>query len=242
MRRLANANGPASRRARADDGGAVLFDFGGTLDARGVSWRERIVRLYRDEGIDVTPQRFDPVLYRADDALVGTVPASLSFEDTVRRLVAGVSAGLGVERASITDRVAGCFLAAARTSIDDCRPLLARLSRHYRLGVVSNFYGNLSAVCAETGLDSVFSVVVDSARVGVLKPDPRIFQHALDALGVEASHATFVGDSLSRDMGGALAMAMPHIWLIGETVSEPRACCPHDPVIRSLEELQGLLL
>lgn len=238
---MVNANGRATPPAAGGDGSAVLFDFGGTLDARGVSWRERVLRLYREEGVDVGPDRFDPIFYRVDDGLVGAIPVSLSFEDTVRRLVHGVSAALAVE-AAVSDRVAGRFLAAARASLDDCQPVLTRLARRYRLGIVSNFYGNLSAICKETGLDRLFAVVVDSARVGVLKPDPRIFRHALDALGVEAAQATFVGDSLARDMGGALAVSMPHIWLIGETVSEPRACCPHDPVIRSLEELQGLLL
>jgi len=207
-----------------------------------VSWRERVFQLYRDEGVDVTPERFDPVFYRVDDGLVGTIPVSLRFEDTVCRLVQGVSAGLAVEAPSVTESVAGRFLAGARASLDDCRPLLTRLARRYRLGIVSNFYGNLAAVCAETGLNDLVAVVVDSTRVGVLKPDPRIFQHALDTLGVEAGQATFVGDSLARDMGGARSLAMPHIWLISETVSEPRACCPRDPVIRSLEELQGLLL
>ena len=238
---MVNANGRAIPVGVGAHGSAVLFDFGGTLDARGVSWRERVLRCYRDEGVDVSPDRFDPIFYRVDDGLVGVIPASLSFEDTVRRLVHGVSAALSVETA-VSDRVAGRFLAAARASLDDCRPVLTRLSRRYRLGIVSNFYGNLSAICEETRLDRLFTVVVDSARVGVLKPDPRIFRHALDALGVEAAQATFVGDSLARDMGGALAVSMPHIWLISETVSEPRACCPRDPVIRSLEELQGLLL
>jgi len=220
----------------------VLFDFGGTLDAPGLPWKDRIFRLYRAEGIAVTPERFDPLFYRADDAMVGTIPPTFSFGDTVRRLVTTVSAALGVDDPKLTDRVATRFLDDGMASLQACRPLLSRLARRYRLGIVSNFYGNLSTVCKDAGLDAFFTVIVDSTRVGATKPDPRIFRHALGALRLPPGDATFVGDSLPRDMAGARGVSMPHVWLIGETVSEPRPCCPRDPVIRSLEELQGLLL
>jgi FMN phosphatase YigB (HAD superfamily) len=50
-----------------------------------------------------------------------------------------------------------------------------------------------------------------------------------------------VGDSLARDMAGARGLGMPHIWVIEPSAPAASACCPHDPVVRSLEELQGLL-
>ena len=61
---------------------AVLFDFGGTLDADGIAWKERFHRLFETEGVAVAPGQFDPAFYAADDALVGTVPATLPLEDT----------------------------------------------------------------------------------------------------------------------------------------------------------------
>src|SRR5207237_10093981 len=81
-----------------------------------------------------------------------------------------------------------------------------------------------------------------STEVGRTKPDPRIFAHALRELGGEASEATFVGDSLARDMSGARGIGMAHIWLAADAASDSRACCPGDPVIRSLGDLRGLLL
>src|SRR5256886_17360775 len=60
----------------------------------------------------------------------------------------------------------------------------------------------------------LFSVLVDSAQVGCAKPEPRIFLHALEALGLGPADATFVGDSLPRDMAGARAVGMRHIWLV----------------------------
>src|SRR4029453_18544503 len=55
---------------------ALLFDFGGTLDGAGLTWKTRAFRLYRAAGL-ADPAAFDSIFYAADDALVGTVPATL---------------------------------------------------------------------------------------------------------------------------------------------------------------------
>jgi len=226
----------------ANDRAAVLFDFGGTLDADGLPWKDRVFRLFRDEGAVVARERFDPAFYAADDALVGTLPATTSFQATVERLAAGVAAALELPDPAIADRVARRFLTDALRTLDGNTPLLRELGRRYRLGIVSNFYGNLARVCEDAGIHSFFSVLVDSAEVGCTKPAPRIFQHALDALGVSAAEATFVGDSLPRDMAGARGVGMRHIWLVGAEASSASPCCRDDRQIRSLRELEAILL
>jgi FMN phosphatase YigB (HAD superfamily) len=104
---------------------------------------------------------------------------------------------------------------------------------------VSNFYGNLAAVCDDVGVRPFFGVIVDSVWAGCTKPDPLIFRRAVDGLRVAPAEATFVGDSLSRDMAGARADGMPHIWLAGEAGGA--ACCGGDRVIHTLEDLEGVL-
>jgi len=220
---------------------AVLFDFGGTLDAPGVTWKERAWRLYRAAGVAADPAVFDPVFYKADDALVGAVPSSLSLAETVQRVFAGVSAGLGVADGRLTERLAATFVADARAHLVASAAVLRRLAGRYRLGIVSNFYGNLGAICTEAGLAPLLGVVADSTVVGVGKPDARIFRHALDALGVAPADATFVGDSRPRDMEGARALAMRHVWLVDAAAPAAAPCCAGDPVIRSLDELEGVL-
>ena len=220
---------------------ALLFDFGGTLDAPGVTWKERAWRLYRDAGLVAAPAVFDPVFYQADDALVGAVPPTLPLADTVRRVFAGVSAGLGVTDAAITARLADRFLDEAHAALSASAALLRRLAPGYRLGIVSNFYGNLAAVCAEAGLAPPVTAVADSTVVGATKPDARLFGHALDALGVAPAQAAFVGDSRPRDMEGARALAMPHVWLVEGGAPAAAPCCADDPVIASLDELEALL-
>src|SRR5262249_44731969 len=149
------------------------------------------------------PGRFDPLFYRVDDGLVGTVPPTLSLRATVERLVAGVSATVGVGDSRLTGAIATRFYEDAMAYARQHAPLLARLAARYRLGVVSNFYGNLDAVCDELGLAPYLTVTVDSTAVGCRKPDARIFRHALDRLHADPAAAAFVGDSLARDMMGA---------------------------------------
>ena len=218
---------------------AILFDLGGTLDGT-LPWKERMFRLCRAEGVMVTPDRFDPLFYRADDALVRAIPDTLSLAETVRRLAAGLGAALNV-REAVAERIARRFVDDTTASARDNLSLLCDLAGRYQLGLVSNFYGNLGRVCDDLGLRALFAVVVDSAAVGFTKPDPRIFTHALRELGLEPRQAVFVGDSLARDMAGARGLGMAHIWLAGDGASSP-PCCPGDPVIRSVAELRGLLL
>ena len=61
---------------------------------------------------------------------------------------------------------------------------------------------------ADAGLAELLDVLVFSEEVGVAKPDPRIFQHALDELGVDPNDAMFVGDRLETDVQGAANLGM----------------------------------
>jgi putative hydrolase of the HAD superfamily len=217
----------------------VLFDFGGTLDADGVPWRERFFRLYRAYGADVSRERFDPVFYAADDAVVGAVPTTLPFRDTVRAVASGVTRGLGLPDDGLTEHVASIFVNEALAVARQNRPLLARLAERYPLGIVSNFYGNLTAVCDDVGVRPLFRVIVDSVWAGCSKPDPRIFRRATEALKVAPAEVTFIGDSQARDMAGARALGMPHVWLSGAAGGV--GCCPGDRTIRTLRELEDVL-
>lgn len=120
-------------------------------------------------------------------------------------------------------------------------PPLALLGTRYRLGIVSNFYGNLERVCEDLGILDLFDCIVDSSREGVVKPDPRIFHAALERMCIRPDEAVFVGDNPGRDMEGAKRVGMPHVLLAGKSAQRPETCCPGDPVIHSLSELGPLL-
>lgn len=80
------------------------------------------------------------------------------------------------------------------------------------VGIISNSEGHLAELVAELGWSSDFDVVVDSGRLGIDKPDPRIFLHACAELGVPAAELLHVGDAWEADVNGALGVAAHAVW------------------------------
>jgi HAD superfamily hydrolase (TIGR01509 family) len=233
---------------------AVLFDFGGTLDSDGVAWKERFYAQYRAEGLEMGPAAFESAFFAADDPLVGSLPLETDLSGTVRQLTANLEAELARCRAGVAQdgasgrgqRVASHFLSEASAAIARNRPVLEALSGRYRLGIVSNFYGNLDAVCRGAGLASLFGVIVDSHRVGAEKPDPAIFRAALEPLRATPTTTLFVGDSLRRDREGARRIGMGFIWIASREArtsgAYPSGQPLDHPVVSRLGELAQLLL
>jgi len=222
---------------------AVLFDFGGTLDANGIPWKERVIALLQKEGVQRPNEELTQAFYQADDSLVGTIPPSFSFQQTVEQLIQRFLQVLGIADDLLSQNISRRFIQETLTQISTNATFLAELSHRYRLGIVSNFYGNLATVCQGVGLSPFFMVTIDSVTVGYSKPDPKIFSVALTNLQTSPAQAVFIGDSLSRDMAGARNVGMSHIWLTPkapEQRGEP--CCPGDPIIHTLEEARKWLL
>jgi len=86
--------------------------------------------------------------------------------------------------------------------------VLEGLQGRYRLGVVSNFDRRLYPVLEELGVRRYFETIVISSEVGIDKPDGRIFEAALSALGVTPGETVHVGDDPEQDWRAAEAVGM----------------------------------
>jgi len=86
---------------------------------------------------------------------------------------------------------------------DTVPALTALRARGLQLAIVSNFDGRLTQICDGLGLRNLFETIVLSTRAGYAKPDPAIFQAAVQRLGVRCSEALHVGDSELEDLVGA---------------------------------------
>lgn len=95
---------------------------------------------------------------------------------------------------------------------DDVLGCLATLKRSgYRLGIISNWDAGLENLIRRLGLLPYFDVVVASAAVGYRKPNPAIFEMALELMGVSASEAVHVGDLPEADGAAAEVGITPAI-------------------------------
>jgi putative hydrolase of the HAD superfamily len=113
----------------------------------------------------------------------------------------------------------------------------------YRIGLVSNTF-MISKVLDEelqaAGLLDVFSARIYSCDVGYLKPHPRIFRAALDALGANAAESMFVGDLLNVDVKGAARLGMTTV-LVAPNGRVPAGRHHPDHVVRQVSEVPELL-
>lgn len=209
----------------------ILFDFGGTLDYPR-HWLDRFVVHYRAAGIEVTRAQLDPAFdhatrmgYRATRMLSSygltelvdyLVRLQLDYlgrhgAPEVRETLGAASAGMRLPE--IAGFITQSFVAESRLGLAASRKLLTTLSGQFQMGIVSNFYGNLNVILAESDLASFFGAVVDSSQLGVFKPEPGIFTHALKALGAIPGETAMVGDSLAKDCAPAHTLGLTTIWL-----------------------------
>lgn len=218
---------------------SLLFDFGGTLDADGTTWLERFHPIYKEAGLDVPKQRFDRAFYDSDDNLPARhALKGLDLAQTVRLQVEDVIRALAPDRADLIDPIAGRFTADCRGHFKRLTPVLERLSARYRLGIVSNFYGNLDGILAAEGLRPLFSVVADSGVLGVTKPEAAIFLHAARTVSAAPAECVMIGDSVKRDMAGAAGVGMKKALICA---ADPAPDAGQDWTIRSVSDLEAIL-
>jgi HAD superfamily hydrolase (TIGR01509 family) len=227
-------------RFTANELDAILFDYGGTLDGDAQHWFDHFVRLYAEAGSDLTAAQIKPGFYAADDAITRDPDVRhFGLDRMVRTHVALQLRHLGVHDEPLGHTLAERFIADTRAAWNRNRPLLARLSRRFRLGVVSNSYGNMPVLLAEAALAD-FAVVLDSAVVGVAKPDPALYRLAVGELAVPPAAILHVGDSWERDVAAAQAAGLRTAWLAPAAATMP-AEPPDVWRLSSLLELEVLL-
>ena len=97
--------------------------------------------------------------------------------------------------------------------VPGARQLIEELAPRFSLGIISNGLADVQYTKLESlGIRSAFECVVLSEDVGVSKPDPRIFHHALSLLSLSPDEALYVGDSFDNDVVGALEVGMQTCW------------------------------
>ena len=216
---------------------AILFDFGGTLDGNGLHWRERAYRFIQRKFPHVSREKFD----QADRASVENFVASgdgrrCNLRQTADTIFTGIYEGLALD-SEIRDSFLHDFCRDAEEWLHQNRRWLASLRTNYRLGVISNNFGNTKGWCDDYALSPLLDVIVDSAVVGIKKPDGGIFRAALSKLNVPADEAIYVGDTYLDDMVGAKSVGMWTAWLVG---GQPDTCQESSAADYQLSQLQDL--
>jgi putative hydrolase of the HAD superfamily len=242
-----------------------IFDYGGTLDTGGNHWGKVIWHAYERCRVPVTEQQFREAYVYAERTLGRNpiIQPDFTFRQTLEEKLrlqleflndelneelrmkneefatapptsaAANSSFFILHSSLLSDLYAHTQAETARS-----REVLLRLKARYPMVLVSNFYGNVGVVLREFGLDGIFQSIVESAVVGVRKPDPRIFTLGVEALGLKPEEVTVVGDSIDKDIIPAKKAGCQTVWFKGEGwTDEPVDESQADKVITRLDEV-----
>lgn len=214
-----------------------IFDYGGTLDTGGQHWGMLLWHAFERHQVPVSESQFRDAYVYAERTLGKNkiIQPTDTFLQTLTKKVQLELTYLNNE--SYTDAIVSDVYERTKSQTTLSRRVLMQMKASPMV-LVSNFYGNISVVLQEFGLDGIFAEVIESAVVGIRKPDPQIFLLGVDALGMKPEEVTVVGDSLEKDIIPAKRAGCHTVWLKGEGWTNAQdGENQADRVIMTLDEL-----
>ena len=229
----------------------IIFDYGGTIDRLCTHWIEVIWDGYRSVGVEVDKDTFREAYVYAERELAKhphILPDDNFYNLLYKKMVIELQwladngkIPAGKVEIYAPDIAKYCY-DAARGCVEEAKPVLDRLAAVYPMVLVSNFYGNVESVLADFGLLHYFRKIVESAVVGVRKPDPKIFQLGVDALGMKPEEVLVVGDSYKKDIVPAETIGCKVAWLKGKGWTADEDAVVHPSLIKKLSDLLEAVL
>lgn len=236
----------------------IIFDYGGTLDSRGVHWSEIIRQGYEwfyshgGENARVSKEQFREAYVHAERTLARQriILPNDNFLDLLTKKMQiqidymleqqWVSPGI-VSADNARETVSRYCYDSARACIEEARPVLESLSAHYPMMLVSNFYGNVDSVLRDFDVRRYFAGIIESAVVGIRKPNPTLFRLGVDALELEPQQVLVVGDSLTKDMKPAESLGCHVLWLKGKGWTADEDAHTHPCTIKHISQVSAIL-
>lgn len=232
----------------------LILDFGGTIDTNGCHWGKMLWHGYQDENMPVDETQFRDAYVYAERVLGANpiIQTSYTFYKTL-----DIKIGIEMEWLCATgawDADEAMFKAKRHAVLENVygrakeitarnKQVLLQLRERYPMVLVSNFYGNLKEVLDEFQLsDGLFQSVIESAVVGIRKPDARLFKLGVKALGCEPKECVSIGDSYYKDIQPSAKIGCKTVWLKGEGWTDKTydEALP-DAVITDFQDLLSLL-
>jgi len=207
---------------------AILFDLGSTLIYFNAEWsdvlpslNQALLNALQQSGLQLEGSGFIEKYEQRIRAYYAQRDTEF-LEYTTNAAVRATLEELGFEAVPgpiVTSAIASMYAVSQShwQPETDARPTLETLrQRGYRLGIISNAADDrdVQTLIDKAEVRPFFDVILTSAAEGIRKPNPRIFQIALDALGgVAPERAAMVGDTLGADILGARNAGLYGIWI-----------------------------
>ena len=227
------------------------MDYGGTLDTNGTHWAEVLWEKYKGLHLPLCKEKFrEAYVYTEKTMAEGQfIHPGDNFYDVLLTkaniqidylLAKGYLKGTADIR-RFPEIIAGNCYNHARTITRMSKSVLETLSKKYRMVIVSNFYGNIRTVLEDFGLIGYPEDIIESASIGIRKPDPGIFLRAVRTLGCKPEETAVVGDSFSNDILPGKRIGCRTIWLKGKGWNENGDMSLPDITIQGIRQLPAAM-
>lgn len=227
----------------------LIFDYGATLDTNGIHWyyifKQEHLRYndflsdeqLRDAYIYAEQTISKQHLVEAKDNFLQTllIKVNLQYERLYEQ-------GVILKNMYHVQEVAENCYNIAKQNILNVKPMLQYFAKEYRLAIVSNFYGNLESVLTDYDIRQDFETVVESAVIGVSKPDKKLLLTCFERMDIKPESAVIIGDSYKKDIVPAKQLGASTIWIKGQSWKDNPSFTPlADITITDIAELQNIL-
>jgi putative hydrolase of the HAD superfamily len=228
---------------------AVFFDLYQTLVHYQPSQEELEAAALKSLGIETTAEALRHPMLTANEFIYNQFAKKNLSQRSREDLMALYSeyqrivlkeAGIAADEKTIL-RLLGMMQQAKMDLIlfDDVIPALDGLKkRGLTIGLISNIEQNMTAALEKLGLAARLDIVVTSQDAGFTKPQPEIFQYALNKSGVKPTDAVYVGDQYQVDMVGAKSAGIQGVLIDRDDYYKEQLDCPK---IKTLGEIVNYL-
>jgi putative hydrolase of the HAD superfamily len=201
---------------------AVIFDLFGTL-VPGLSNEEYMVVLERmAASLSVPVDDFNRVWFAtARERNIGVIP---TIEANIERVCQELGVHAGDDGISQGTRLRFDFVRRIMQPRPDAIEVLSHLkSAGFKIGLISNCSPDTPVIWQDTPFVPFFDVTIFSSSVGMKKPDPLIYNLAMEQLGVKPEDCLYVGDGASQELPGARRVGMNPVMVqvFGEDFESP---------------------
>ena len=231
----------------------IIFDYGGTIDTDSIHWAEVIWKAYQKMKVNVKKTDFRLAYVHAERSLA-KFPLVLPEHNFLQLMKMKINVqtsflvdakiweemeGHEDQRLKISNQIADFCYQFVIENLKISKPVVYKMAEKYPLVLVSNFYGNINSILRDFNIDC-FKHVIESAVVGVRKPDPKIFQMGVDKMNLKTEEVIVVGDSYKKDIIPAHSIGCHTVWIKGMGWEKNEVADENlpDAIINSIKQLQ----
>ncbi len=198
---------------------AIFFDLGDTLASTDPPYLHRIAQAMREAGLEISNNELEVEYIKADYKLFlkhkdrGGITPSEYRQWFLPILYESLLSDRQVNQFRQEVRDAMSQIEFGRVALPGAIELLDYLkAKGYILAIISNNDGRTEEKCDEVSIREFFDIILDSTNLDLIKPDSRIFEHALKNLGLSPSEAIHIGDMYGSDVMGGMNAGLDVVW------------------------------